>query len=91
MFVSMDGVWKLRFPHCMFPVKAEVAGFPALNYPNVCTMEPASQNSAFCAEHCEIARESNIPTGLREFIHDYCGLPRNNEGTEKETCKFILK
>lgn len=30
MFVSMDGVWKLRFPHCMFPVKAEVAGFPAL-------------------------------------------------------------
>ena len=63
MFVSMDGVWKLRFPHCMFPVKAEVAGFPALNYPNVCTMEPASQNSA--------SRESNIPTRLREFIHDY--------------------
>lgn len=80
MFVSMDGVWKLRFPHCMFPVKAEVPGFPALNYPNVCTKEPASQNCAFCPEHCEVAKESNIPTGLREFIHGYCGVPRNNEG-----------
>ena len=60
MFVSMDGVWELRFPHCMFPVKTEVAGFPALNYPNVCTKEPPSQNCAFCAEHCEVARESNM-------------------------------
>jgi hypothetical protein len=76
IFVSMDGVWKLRFPHCMYPVKAEIAGFSALNYPNVCTKEPASQNSAFCIKHCEVAKEGNVPTGLRDFIHKYCGVPR---------------
>ncbi len=75
--MSMDGVWKLRFPHCMYPVKAEITGFPALNYPNVCTKQPASQNSAFCLTHCDVAREEKVPTGLPEFLHDYCGVPRN--------------
>ncbi|CAB3988859.1 Hypothetical predicted protein [Paramuricea clavata] len=78
----MDGVWKLRFPHCMYPVEAEI--FSALNYPNVCTKEPASQNSAFCInKHCEVAREGNVPTGLRDFIHKYCGVPQiDKEETE---------
>ena len=74
-FVAMDGIWKLRFPHCMFPVKAEVCGVPALNLPSVCTEEPRDQNSALCKKHCAIATEKGIPTKLRDFIHTYCGVP----------------
>lgn len=44
----MDGIWKLRFPHCMWPVKSEVCGVPNVNYPNVCTEEPCNPQSALC-------------------------------------------
>lgn len=81
-FVSIDGIWKLRHPHCLYPVKAEVAGLPTINYPNVCTEEPETQASAFCAEHSQLAKEKNIPTNLREFIHDYCKVPRNHDGID---------
>ncbi|XP_074625879.1 uncharacterized protein LOC141884088 isoform X2 [Acropora palmata] len=81
-FVSIDGIWKLRHPHCLYPVKAEVAGLPTINYPNVCTEEPETQASAFCTEHSELAMGKNIPTNLREFIHDYCKVPRNHDGSD---------
>ena len=74
-FVSMDGIWKLRFPHCMYPVKTVISGLPAVNYPDVCPKEPTSRTSAFCEEHCEVAKTNNVPTGLRAFLHDYCGVP----------------
>jgi len=79
-FVCIDGLWKLRHPHCLYPVKAEVSGFLTVNYPNVCTEEPESQSSAFCSEHSELARTKNIPTNLRAFIHDYCQVPKNQDG-----------
>ena len=79
-FVCIDGIWKLRHPHCLYPVKAEVSGLPTINYPNVCTEEPETQSSAFCAEHSELAKEKNIPTNLRAFIHDYCQVPKNPDG-----------
>jgi hypothetical protein len=60
-------------------VKAEIVGFPALNYPNVNCSKEASQNFVFCLTHCDVAREEKIPTGLREFLHDYCGVPRNTK------------
>ena len=75
----MDGVWKLRHPHCMYPVKAEVSGLLMVNYPNVCTKEPQSQSGAFCQEHNALARQNNIPTNLREFVYSYCGV-KQNEG-----------
>jgi len=58
--VSIDGIWKLCHPYCLYPLKAEVAGLPTINYPNVCTEEPEMQASAFCAEHSKLARK-NIP------------------------------
>lgn len=79
-FVSIDGIWKLRHPHCLYPVKAEVSGLPTINYPNVCTVEPETQASAFCAEHSQLAKAQNIPTILRQFIHDYCKVSRNDDG-----------
>lgn len=79
-FTSMDGIWKLRFPHCMWPVKSEVCGVPNVNYPNVCTEEPSSPQSALCVQHRDLARAKGIPTALREFIHDFCGVPRRGTG-----------
>ena len=86
-FVSMDGIWKLRFPHCMYLVKTVISGLPAVNYPDVCPKEPTSRTSAFCEEHCEVAKTNNVPTGLRAFLHDYCGVPIN----EGKYYSFLIK
>ena len=82
-FVCIDGRWKLRHPHCLYPVKSDISGLPTLNYPNVCTEEPETQTSAFCAEHSELAKMKKIPTNLRAFIHDYCKVPKNPDGSYK--------
>lgn len=73
-FTSMDGIWKLRYPICMYPVKTTVAGFEALNFPDVCTNAPYGKGSAFCEDHCRTATASGIPTSLRDFLREYCGL-----------------
>jgi len=62
----------------MYPVKTTVAGFEALNFPDVCTNAPCRKGSAFCAEHCRTAEESGIPTSLREFLREYCGVSEKN-------------
>ncbi|CAB4029260.1 Hypothetical predicted protein, partial [Paramuricea clavata] len=82
-FVSMDGIWKLRFPHCMYPVKTTISGLPTVNYPDICPKEPISRTSAFCKEHCEIATTKGVPTELRKFLHKYCGIPRSNDGKKE--------
>ena len=64
----------------MYPVKSEVSGLPTVNYPNVCTKEPETQSSAFCKDHNILAKDKDIPTNLREFVHSYCGV-KQNEGT----------
>ena len=61
----------------IFTAKGEVSGFPIINYPTVHTEKPESQPSAFCSKHSELARQKNIPTNLRAFIHDYCQVPKN--------------
>ena len=58
-----------------------MAGFEALNYPDVCTNGPFGKGSAFCASHCSTAQQLSIPTNLREFLHQYCGLSKKNNGT----------
>ena len=70
----MDRIWKLRYPICMFPVKTTVAGFEALNFPDVCTNAPYGKGSAFCEDHCKTLRDSGIPTSLRDFLREYCGV-----------------
>ena len=89
-FTSMDGIWKLRFPHCMWPVKSEVCGVPHVNFPNVCTEEPSNPDSAFCEKHFTVAQERGVPTRLREFVHDFCGMPlRHVEGESFATLLLI--
>jgi hypothetical protein len=57
----------------MYPVKPEITGFPALNYPNVCTttlIEIAACISSFLLFKTEITSElvkGNIPVGQRKY------------------------
>ena len=87
----MDGIWKLRFPHCMYPVKTTISGLPAVNYPDVCPKEPLSATSAFCEEHCELAKTKGVPTDLRKFLHEYCGVPRGKNKCEKLLYRGVTK
>lgn len=81
----MDGIWKLRHPHCMYPVKSVVNGLPMINYPNVCTQEPETQSSAFCKTHAVLAMKNNIPTNLREFVHGHCKIKKYPDGKKSIT------
>lgn len=90
---SLDGNWKLTFPHCMFPVKAHLTGLPTLNMPNVCT-EQLQPKSAFCAYHNDIAVKRGYPTTVREFLK-FCGIQHSSQGALLETyhnhsfCGFV--
>ena len=63
----IDGCWKICAPHCMMAVPNEVKGYPLLNFPNVCTAEPAA-NSVFCKSHLTLLRDNNIPTEKKAFL-----------------------
>nr|XP_022315777.1 uncharacterized protein LOC111119663 [Crassostrea virginica]XP_022315778.1 uncharacterized protein LOC111119663 [Crassostrea virginica] len=80
----VDGCWKLCFPHCMMAIPMEVNGYPLLNFPNVCTSEPAP-NAVFCQEHLKILSKYKIPTEKKEFLeHIGCkGNPSTMEDVKK--------
>ena len=63
----IDGCWKLCFPHCMMAVSIEVEGLPLVNFPNVCTAEPAP-GEVFCQEHLQIIQAKGIPTQKKDFL-----------------------
>lgn len=69
---SIDGNWKLTFPHCMFPIETTIPGLPEANYPDVCQGQPKTSKHAFCEVHHDVATKIKIPTDIRGFIH-YCG------------------
>ena len=73
----------------IFTAKGEVSGFPIINYPTVHTEKPESQPSAFCSKHNELARQKNIATNLRAFIHDYCQVPKNPDDKIRQKNVYI--
>ena len=73
---SMDGNWKLCFPHCMYPVTAGVPGLPTLNVPNICPSQ-LKQGSAFCEYHYEVAQKLNYPTHIKGFLR-FCGITQKS-------------
>ena len=79
VFTVEDGVWKLKFPHCMWPVTCKATNFPGLKLPDICTCEPAGQEKAFCQEHEQLAIAQQIPVGLRDFIK-HCGVSKSGPG-----------
>lgn len=81
----MDGIWKLRFAHCMFPVKAEVCGIENINYPSVCTEQPSTPRSAFCVRHCDEADKKGIQD---------CGISFTSTAVltgKEKVCNILLK
>ena len=67
---TVDGNWKLTFPHCMFPVKSRII-IPGLNFANVCPSQPLG-NKAFCKLHIPLAESAGYPCNVKEFVK-YCG------------------
>ena len=72
---SVDGLWKLVYPVCMYRVPKEITGFSGqLKYVDTCPGQPM-HGKAFCEEHCRVAAEKEIPSGLRDFLK-YCGVSK---------------
>ena len=63
-----DGIWKLTFPHCMFPAKMTVN--LSVSFPSVCP-EELKTGQAFCDHHCTVVQNDGIPTKLDLFL-DHC-------------------
>ena len=63
---SMDGNWKLCFPHCMFPVSSSVPNLSNVRFPNVCP-KPLKPKSAFCIQHYSKAQTLGYPTDVKGF------------------------
>nr|XP_022311118.1 uncharacterized protein LOC111116419 [Crassostrea virginica] len=63
----IDSCWKVCMCHCMFAVPMEVDGYPLLNFPNVCTLEPKA-GSVFCQEYHKLLEKHNIPTKKEDFL-----------------------
>ena len=83
-----DGNWKLKYAHCMWHVPIQVQGFnKPLNYPSICPLSP-ERGMAFCKEHCSIASESGLPTGLQDFLK-CCSTKEKPEGNIINL--FVLK
>ena len=66
--VSIDGNWKICYPHCMWQPSMTVSGFSgALKYVSACPNQP-EVGKVFCSEHCQCASTQGVPTSLQEFI-----------------------
>ena len=64
---SIDGNWKICYPHCMWKVPSEVSGFKGqLKYVDCCPNE-TEPTKAFCQQHCKEAELQGIPTSLKEY------------------------
>ena len=63
-----DGIWKLRYPICMFPVREAGLSEDFDKFiPAVCPSSPAN-GKAFCAEHTKLMDENGYTTNLRPFL-----------------------
>ena len=73
---SIDGNWKLNFPHCMYPVQVSVPALPLINMPDVCTNQPMNSENAFCCHHVEVAKTKGYPVKVRDFVK-FCSSKSN--------------
>ena len=80
---SIDGNWKICYPHCMWKIPMEPQGFNGgLNYVNCCPNEP-EPGKALCKHHCIEVEERGIPCGLKDYSqyisHEGIISSNNNE------------
>ena len=84
--IAMDGLWKLRYPICMWNTKNSYPTDLQEYLPNACTNSP-DNGKAFCALHCSVAKELGRPTKLNDFLAS-CGANPNaftKDGKSKVT------
>ncbi|OQV14917.1 hypothetical protein BV898_10948 [Hypsibius exemplaris] len=53
-FFVIDAIWGINFAHCAAPVKVSIEGYPHLNLPQICPLQP-THNSIYCADHSTLA------------------------------------
>ena len=80
MVASVDGLWKLSYPICMWENNFEKLKDIQEFVPNVCS-EPPAHGRAFCMKHSEMVENLGHPSGLREFIKK-CGADPNSYNKE---------
>lgn len=81
---TVDGNWKLTFPHCMFPVKNTVPNIHGLSFPDICP-EELNGKKAFCSKHCAVAEEYGYPTDIRGFIK----FQHTSTGMHPACCDYV--
>lgn len=69
--IAVDGLWKLRYPICMWDTKHSYPADLQEYLPNACTNSPES-GKAFCTLHCGVADQLGRPTKLNDFLAS-CG------------------
>ena len=80
--ITMDGLWKLSYPICMWDNKFAYPQDIVQYLPNVCPEQPAS-GKAFCTKHCTFVESIGKPSGLRAFIA-YCGADPDGFSPEEK-------
>lgn len=78
--VSVDGLWKLSYPICMWEMMHNYPGEIDEYLPNACPEDPA-YGKAFCHKHSTTVEELGYPSDLRPFL-DKCGA--NSSAFTKE-------
>ncbi|OWA53843.1 hypothetical protein BV898_18264 [Hypsibius exemplaris] len=53
-FFVIDAIWGINFAHCAAPVQVSIEGYPHLNLPQICPLQP-THNSIYCADHSTLA------------------------------------
>ena len=76
---AVDGLWKLVYPICMYCSPKQISAFKGqLNYVDN-RPEQLANGKAFCENHCRVAEENGVPSGLQEFLK-HCGIAKDPEG-----------
>lgn len=76
---AVDGLWKLVYSICMYCSPKQTSTFKGqLNYVDNCP-EQLANGKAFCENHCRVAEENGVPSGLQEFLK-HCGIAKDPEG-----------
>ena len=87
---TMDGLWKINHPICMWNCSSsypiEITEF----VPQVCPQEP-EYGSAFCTVHRKIVASLGRPTALREFLKSCGSNPEKYNKEELSKVSSVLK
>lgn len=88
--VTVDGLWKLSYPICMWDNSYAYPEDITKFVPNVCPEEPAHL-AAFCKKHCLAVEDQGKPSGLRQFIKSCGANPESYNKDGKSKVQTVLE